>query len=68
MPVGCTDPLLYAAGGNPNGVSLTDPGKEPPPEAKLAAARYQGQRVARFADELARYAQALVVRDMQKAA
>jgi NAD(P)H dehydrogenase (quinone) len=61
VPVGYTDPLLYAAGGNPYG-------NEPLPEAKLAAARYQGQRVARFADVLARNAQALLVQDVQKAA
>ena len=54
VPVGYTDRLLYAAGGNPYGVSVTGgPGKGPVPEEKLAAARYQGERVARFAGALA---------------
>jgi len=49
VPVGYTDKLLYAAGGNPYGVSFSDGrGNGLPPE-KLAAARYQGQRVARIA-------------------
>ncbi|MDQ3304267.1 MAG: NAD(P)H dehydrogenase, partial [Actinomycetota bacterium] len=39
------DPLLFEAGGNPYGVSSTDTG-EGPSEAELAAARYQGRRVA----------------------
>jgi NAD(P)H dehydrogenase (quinone) len=53
VPVGYTDKLLYAAGGNPYGVSYTDGrGKAMPPE-KLAAARYQGKRIARFAALLA---------------
>lgn len=42
---GYTDPLLFEAGGNPYGVSSTDTG-EGPSEAELAAARYQGRRVA----------------------
>lgn len=54
VPTGYTDPLLYAAGGNPYGVSFSDPrGGELPPE-KLAAARYQGQKIARFAGVLAK--------------
>lgn len=53
VPIGYTDKLLYAAGGNPYGVSFSDGrGSGLPPE-KLAAARYQGQRLARFADLLA---------------
>lgn len=53
VPVGYTDKLLYAAGGNPYGVSFTDGrGNGLPPE-KLAAARFQGQRISRFASILA---------------
>ena len=50
VPTGYTDPLLYAAGGNPYGVSYSTPRDENGiPEPVLAAARYQGGRVARFA-------------------
>ena len=53
VPVGYTDKLLYAAGGNPYGVSFTDGRGKGLPDEKLAAARYQGQRIARFAGLLA---------------
>jgi NAD(P)H dehydrogenase (quinone) len=53
VPVGYTDKLLYAAGGNPYGVSYSDPRGQPMPPEKLAAARYQGARVAKFAALLA---------------
>ena len=53
VPVGYTDPTLYAAGGNPYGVSFTHVRGEPQPESTLAAARYQGERIARFAGILA---------------
>jgi len=53
VPVGYTDKLLYAAGGNPYGVSFTDGRGKPLPEDILAAARYQGGRLARFAAVLA---------------
>jgi NAD(P)H dehydrogenase (quinone) len=53
VPVGYTDKLLYAAGGNPYGVSFTDGRGKGLPEEKLAAARFQGQRVSRFAALLA---------------
>ncbi|CAN7731876.1 NAD(P)H-dependent oxidoreductase [Variovorax sp. LjRoot84] len=53
VPVGCTDKLLYAAGSNPYGVSYSDPREQPMPAEKLAAARYQGARVAKFAGLLA---------------
>jgi NAD(P)H dehydrogenase (quinone) len=49
VPVGYTDKLLYAAGGNPYGVSYSDPRGQPMPPEILAAARYQGARVAKFA-------------------
>jgi NAD(P)H dehydrogenase (quinone) len=53
VPIGYTDKLLYASGGNPYGVSFTDGrGNGIPPE-KLAAARFQGTRIARFAALLA---------------
>lgn len=49
VPTGYTDPVLYPAGGNPYGVSYTTPQQGGVPEEVLAAARYQGGRVARFA-------------------
>jgi NAD(P)H dehydrogenase (quinone) len=53
VPTGYTDPLLFAAGGNPYGVSYTTPRQGAVPEEILAAGRYQGGRVARFAAVLA---------------
>jgi NAD(P)H dehydrogenase (quinone) len=50
---GYTDPLVFAAGGNPYGVSVTA-GPGGPTEADLAHARYLGKRVAEVADKLAR--------------
>ncbi|MFC7362247.1 NAD(P)H:quinone oxidoreductase [Nocardioides astragali] len=41
---GYTDPLLFAAGGNPYGTSSTS-NDGPPSDATLEAARYQGQLV-----------------------
>jgi NAD(P)H dehydrogenase (quinone) len=54
VPSGYTDPILYAAGGNPYGTSYSTPqaGQGIPKEI-LQAARYQGGRVARFADVIA---------------
>jgi len=53
VPVGYTDKLLYAAGGNPYGVSFADGrGNGLPPE-KLEAGRYMGRRIAHFAKLLA---------------
>ncbi|MFG1922770.1 NAD(P)H:quinone oxidoreductase [Cryptosporangium sp. NPDC048952] len=43
VPPGFTDPAVSAAGGNPYGTSSTGEG---PDAAALAAARYQGQRLA----------------------
>ena len=54
VPTGYTDKLLYAAGGNPYGVSFSDGRGNGLPEEKLVAARYQGQRIARFAGMLAK--------------
>jgi NAD(P)H dehydrogenase (quinone) len=46
VPVGYTDPIIFAAGGNPYGTSFTATEDGSFPEAVLAAARYQGQRIA----------------------
>ena len=47
VPPGYTDPALFAAGGNPYGVSSTDPTDgSGPSEEELAAARYLGRRIA----------------------
>jgi NAD(P)H dehydrogenase (quinone) len=43
VPPGFTDPVVYAAGGNPYGTSSTGDG---PDAAVLEAARYQGRRLA----------------------
>ncbi len=54
VPPGYTDPILYAAGGNPYGTSYSTPqGGQGIPDEVLQAARYQGGRVARFADVIA---------------
>jgi NAD(P)H dehydrogenase (quinone) len=53
VPPSYTDPAIGKGGGNPYGTSYTDPrGGELPPEV-LAAARYQGVRLARYATVLA---------------
>jgi NAD(P)H dehydrogenase (quinone) len=53
VPPSYTDPAIGKAGGNPYGTSYTDPrGGELPPEL-FAAARYQGVRLARYAEVLA---------------
>ncbi|MFC7556345.1 NAD(P)H:quinone oxidoreductase [Pseudoroseomonas wenyumeiae] len=59
VPVGYTDPSLYAAGGNPYGVSFTDPKGGEMPAAQLAAARFQGERIARYAAVLSANREAL---------
>lgn len=54
IPLGYTDDVVYAAGGNPYGTSW--PAGFPsamPDETTLACARYQGARLARFAAALA---------------
>jgi len=54
VPLGYTDDIVYAAGGNPYGTSW--PAGFPsamPDEVTLACARYQGSRLARFAGVLA---------------
>ena len=53
---GYTDPLLYAAGGNPYGTSFVAGMQgDRPGEDILAAARYQGTRLAQVAAALAPY-------------
>lgn len=53
VPPGYTDPLLYASGGNPYGVSWPSGEGDGPDEATLEAARYQGRRLVGFAARLA---------------
>jgi NAD(P)H dehydrogenase (quinone) len=51
---GYTDPALFDAGGNPYGTSFASQGEVRDVDEKvLASARYQGQRLARFAERLA---------------
>lgn len=45
VPPGYVDPVVYPAGGNPYGVAHRSNGGAPPEET-LAAARYQGERLA----------------------
>ncbi|GAA2246364.1 TrpR-binding protein WrbA [Streptomyces ruber] len=52
VPPGYTDPLLYAAGGNPYGTSWPSGGGEGPDAATLEAARYQGRHLADIAERL----------------
>jgi NAD(P)H dehydrogenase (quinone) len=53
VPPASTDPLLYAAGGNPYGTSFAAADGEVPGPAALAAARYQGRRLSKAAAKLA---------------
>ncbi|GAA4502453.1 NAD(P)H:quinone oxidoreductase [Actinoallomurus oryzae] len=47
IPPGFTDPVVYAAGGNPYGTSsVTDTTEDGPDATTLEAARYQGRRLA----------------------
>ncbi|MFG3701724.1 NAD(P)H:quinone oxidoreductase [Micromonospora sp. NPDC047620] len=49
VPPGFTDPVVYAAGGNPYGTShVTSPNGDGPDAAALEAARYQGRRLAQI--------------------
>ncbi len=53
VPPGYTDPLLYAAGGNPYGTSyVTGQNVGQVAEETLAAARFQGRRLAEYAARL----------------
>jgi NAD(P)H dehydrogenase (quinone) len=53
VPPGYTDPLLYAAGGNPYGTSWPSGGGESPDQATLDAANYQGRHLTDIAARLA---------------
>lgn len=53
VPIGYTDPALYASGGNPYGVSFSDAKGEALPDETLTAARLQGARIARYSAVLA---------------
>ena len=55
IPTGYTDSSIYAAGGSPYGVVYTAPAREGSAvdEPVLAAARYMGARLARYAEVLA---------------
>lgn len=53
VPPGYTDPLLFEAGGNPYGTSYASGGQiSAVPAATLAAAHYQGSRLADYAARL----------------
>ncbi|MEV0727009.1 NAD(P)H:quinone oxidoreductase [Micromonospora purpureochromogenes] len=53
VPPGFTDPVVYAAGGNPYGTShVTSPNGDGPDAAALEAARYQGLRLAKITLQL----------------
>lgn len=52
VPMGYTDGTVFAAGGNPYGVSSSDGGENGPSEEELAAARYQGRRIVEKAARL----------------
>ncbi|MER6037443.1 NAD(P)H:quinone oxidoreductase [Streptomyces sp. NPDC001835] len=52
VPPGYTDPLLFAAGGNPYGTSWPSGGGEGPDGSTLAAAHYQGRHLADIATRL----------------
>ena len=53
VPPSYTDPVIGKAGGNPYGTSYTDPRGGELPAELLAAAQYQGVRLARYATVLA---------------
>jgi NAD(P)H dehydrogenase (quinone) len=54
VPPGYTDPILFEAGGNPYGAAVASAGKGAVAgEAQLAAARYQGRRLAEVSTKLA---------------
>jgi NAD(P)H dehydrogenase (quinone) len=53
VPPSYTDPSISKAGGNPYGTSYTDPRGGELPDEVLTMARYQGVRLARYAQVLA---------------
>ncbi|MFJ8431244.1 NAD(P)H:quinone oxidoreductase [Kitasatospora sp. NPDC094019] len=64
VPPGYTDPVVFAAGGNPYGTSSTGSSEDGPDAPTLAAARYQGERLARTTLRLHAGAQALATPDV----
>lgn len=52
VPPGYTDPLLYASGGNPYGTNYVSGSGDGMSDETLAAARYQGRRLAEYAAKL----------------
>jgi NAD(P)H dehydrogenase (quinone) len=52
VPPGYTDPVTFAAGGNPYGVTVTA-GGEPIPDAVKEAIRHQARRLVEFAAKIA---------------
>lgn len=69
VPPGYTDPILYAAGGNPYGTSYSTPqGGQGIPSEVLQAAGYQGGRVARFAAVIAAHRDQLTPTQQEAAA
>lgn len=53
VPPGYTDPVIYASGGNPYGISYpSGDGVDDIPEAFLISAHYQGRRLAEYAARL----------------
>ncbi|MFF7586259.1 NAD(P)H:quinone oxidoreductase [Kitasatospora purpeofusca] len=63
VPPGYTDPVVFAAGGNPYGTSSTGDAEDGPEPSVLAAARYQGERLARTTLRLHAGTQALAAPD-----
>ncbi len=52
VPPGYTDPSVFAAGGNPYGVSFASGGTEAVGDPALAVARYQGARLTEYAGKI----------------
>lgn len=52
VPPGYTDPLLYASGGNPYGTNFVAGQGNAMGDETLAAARYQGRRLAEYAAKI----------------
>lgn len=60
VPLGYTNPIVFdAANGNPYGASVQDPRGGAIPEANLAAARWQGERLVRVTDAIVAHRDAI---------
>jgi hypothetical protein len=53
VPPGYTDPVTFAAGGNPYGVTVTASGQGGIPDAVQDAIRHQSRRLVQFAARIA---------------